>query len=356
MMKKHTLLRYGFWSLLALGSISCVNQPVAPEEPAVEIKVKSSQLDFPATGGNGYITLDTEEAITAVSDRDWCIPEVSGQTVKLTVGAYDELESRNTNLRLTVGESTLRVTVRQMGILVKMPPCDTTYRLGDGRYTILLPASSDGGMEVSGESWISGTYESGALILTVEPNDSGHIREGYARFQAGIIRDSIRIIQGALKDVLKEYILTGIDNSGTTQTERIVLSEAEGGGLSLSFPDRDWTAAATFDPATLSMQIGNSQYIGASKIGSSNYHVFLHQYNTAQQIFNSASGGSLAARFNYDDATGKTTATFYDNGSWGVYSSDGIIFVGYSRRDASGAPAGLKKYPLILGKVTMNSL
>ncbi|MBR1576408.1 MAG: BACON domain-containing protein [Bacteroidales bacterium] len=351
-MMKHPILDRAARILLMTGLLlaACTN-PV-PEKEADPLLIRSSQLEFSASGGSGHVTLETDEALAAESDREWCKTRVSGSTIQLEVAPCGDLESRNANLRISTDKQTLRVTVRQAGAFIHMPDCDTTFLIGDESVTLSLPGTSDIGMSVSGNvDWISGTFDGELLSFSASENTSGHIREGYAIFQAGKTRDSVRIIQGGIRDVCKRYILSGQDNSGKATQAQVVLSEASDRDLLLTFPDQGWTFTATFDPADLSIHIPNMQYGGTTPVGAGRYHVFLHQYLSEQQLFNSSAGGSISAKFSYDAARDRTIAAFYDDGSWPGSVPDGIIVVAYSRRDASGAPAGLKRYPLILGKL-----
>lgn len=84
--------------LLCVGFVSCSDD--SNDIPA--FKIAGNEMDITAVGGTVVVTLSMEGE-KATSDQSWCVPSVSGKTVKLTLEKNTALEGRTALITVTKG-------------------------------------------------------------------------------------------------------------------------------------------------------------------------------------------------------------------------------------------------------------
>ena len=133
------------------------------KEEETVLNVVKTQLDITENGGTGTIFVETNDAITAESDAEWCTVEVSGTEVNVSVTANSELTSRTATVTLFAGNKKTKVPVTQEGI--KQKSRILTYEELLGEYTLTARLSED---------WWYGTTTF-TSTLHLEPLEEGKI-------------------------------------------------------------------------------------------------------------------------------------------------------------------------------------
>lgn len=156
---KHTLL-YMLAAVLLLGVQSCKDDD---PEPMVSITILKSDVLFKAAGGTGTVEFACEATPTAVSDKDWCHPSVSGKTVTVTVDPNIEYDARMATVTLSTGAVKQDVYVQQDGIVIIFP-----FKNRD--YTVAAEGQT---LEFTGTTTDEATFTTDADWLTVTPTEQG---------------------------------------------------------------------------------------------------------------------------------------------------------------------------------------
>ena len=81
------------------------------------LKVLETRCDISSDGGTGVITVETNAALDAGSNKEWCTVNVSGKQVNVTVAANNELTGRTAVVTLTAGDKTAKVPITQNGVI-----------------------------------------------------------------------------------------------------------------------------------------------------------------------------------------------------------------------------------------------
>ena len=120
-MKKINSIFLALIASLALFSCDIIPQPDNEPDgarylagPALEIL--SKDVVFAPQGGNGVIVVNTNETLTARTDRPWISASVSGNRVTLTVDRNESIESRYSTVTLRAGDATAEIIAQQFGV------------------------------------------------------------------------------------------------------------------------------------------------------------------------------------------------------------------------------------------------
>ncbi len=340
-------------SLAICGAAAFCALPSCTDEDSREIvldklTLETSDLTFPPTGGEGVITVrGVLSAVEASSARDWCVESVADSVVTLTITPYDGIENRYSTVSISADGKTSNVTVVQRGVIFDIVAQDR-YILRDAADSVSLPVSSNYlpiGLECSAQ-WMSAKHEDGAIVVNLDANDSGHMREAYLTYSLGTLRDSILFTQCEAADLAGEYylwyqasstMLIGLDLDVTVADSTVTATLTGVEGLQFT---------GTYVQDSLMIRLPNCQYMGeTSQAGTSKYAYWCLMESstmtasTAQDIYSEM-------HVSYDSGSGKTRWTLVDNGQWDSHKSDGYCVISFSS-STDGKPSGVRKYPYI---------
>jgi len=112
------------------------------KEEETILNVVETHFNITEKGGTGVIVVETNAALTAESNVDWCTVSVSGrQAVNVSVSANNGLTNRTATVTLTAGDKTAKVPVTQEG--AKQPSRILTYEELLGDYTLTAKLGGD---------------------------------------------------------------------------------------------------------------------------------------------------------------------------------------------------------------------
>ena len=150
-MKKINIL----WMLI--GCLFLVTSCSDDDDSAVaSLQVIKSDVSFTAIATTGTIEVQSNSAITAVSNQDWCTVTVNGNVVTVAVPTYTGLVGRNAVVEISnTLDSKVRVPVSQAGGVWYVNG-DDLYGLSDEESTITIPVKSDYDYTVDMPAWITG--------------------------------------------------------------------------------------------------------------------------------------------------------------------------------------------------------
>lgn len=146
------------------------------------IRIVSSDLSVNANGGTREIKFSSKGKISAVSKADWLtITAQTDTAITVQIAQNPNLESRNTQLVLSDGITSLDVPVMQEGFVFSYDTGNINHTLpyvggtvsvdftSNMPYTVTIPGNA--------QSWLSYKEEDGKLVFTVSP-DAGKTPRG----------------------------------------------------------------------------------------------------------------------------------------------------------------------------------
>ena len=177
-------------------AVSCKKEDVAKYESTPKLTIVSSELEFSPAAAKGKVVVDTQSPITATTDREWCAPSVSGNTVYISVTDNANKQSRYALLKLKAGDAALDLTVIQYGEVVEglAGLSDVTAQVNGEK--IILPIKTNVPVTLETESsWIHPVFEGKELVITIDANTEPKTRFGTVTYTAGTAHGSFDVTQ-----------------------------------------------------------------------------------------------------------------------------------------------------------------
>ena len=175
----------------AMGVFSCQTEKDADGSqylPGPALEIVSKDVIFTPQGGSGSIVVNTQETLTAVTDRPWAVLSVSGNRVTVTVNRNESLESRYATIQLFAGTATAEIQAQQFGIN-SAHAWDDTYTFPYGGGELDLPYAENGTVwvDVSEVDWIMAVVdqENHLIHFTVSKNLYNVERVGHVTVTIG---------------------------------------------------------------------------------------------------------------------------------------------------------------------------
>lgn len=233
------------------------------------LTIKESQLDFGAKGGDGYILVESDGAISATSNANWCQVKVVGKKIEVTVAPYTDIENRTAVVTITSnGGIPVNVPITQSAsrFIVETLAFDTDFV----ETTVKTRVIADGVVTVSSEdAWINVRYENDSVYISVLFNNNPAVRNGTVEVTSGAVTQVIKISQAAksllFDDCLGEWEMTY--NPGNTSTvvnkKNIIFSKsATANQYNVTGLDLNATMKVVFNSANKTLEIYPSQDMG----------------------------------------------------------------------------------------------
>lgn len=233
---------------------SCGNDDYTPS--ASKLRVVKSDVDFPATGGNGQITVTSGAAVTSVVSSDsWChVALADANKANVTVESNTGSDSRHAVVSFRDSEGgEAHVAVSQEGMQFMLDD-DKSFLFNDGvgkGAVKITKHTFDVSVSTGDYSWISAHVDGDSVRFTTDENNTGLCRGGYVYCHCGSRKDSIIVLQAEKKDIYGAYEAIGdsqpdIDESLMATHFKLTLAPSEEvGKVKLIFPDID--ASRSFD-------------------------------------------------------------------------------------------------------------
>jgi hypothetical protein len=163
-------------------------------EPARQLKVIESALDFNANAGSGYILLESNAALSATSSAGWCMTQVDGKKINISVTANSDIENRTAMVRIRANGDSINVPVTQQSAIFMVD--NLSFAIKRDAANLKTCVVSDKPISVSSESsWITATFVQDTIFLSVSENTSTVLREGKIKVTSGAISQYIVVKQ-----------------------------------------------------------------------------------------------------------------------------------------------------------------
>ena len=148
--------------------VSCSDEEAVTTTSSLQV-VATDGIDFSAASGEGTITVDATEAVTAQSNKDWCTTTVEGNVVHVAVTTSSEVTSRIAVVAISAGTRSVDVPVVQAGAVTILDEYNLYYCCGyeGGQFNFSFKTNTSYTVEVPEEAagWLTYTYDTDNNVL-----------------------------------------------------------------------------------------------------------------------------------------------------------------------------------------------
>lgn len=148
--------------------VSCSDEEAVTTTSSLQV-VATDGIDFSAASGEGTITVDATEAVTAQSNKDWCTTTVEGNVVHVAVTTSSEVTSRIAVVTISAGTRSVDVPVVQAGAVTILDEYNLYYCCGydGGQFNFSFKTNTSYTVEVPEEAagWLTYTYDTDNNVL-----------------------------------------------------------------------------------------------------------------------------------------------------------------------------------------------
>ena len=288
-----------FFSLLAIsisilaGFSACEEEDATYTPTESSIKLIQTDVHFDCLGGEGSIVFESENKVSFSCDSAWVeLSQPTEGTILVKVGKnYNNIQGRNAVIKLSDGQGEKDIVVIQNGVNRDFTPTFTVKDAptvaivgNEEEYSALWLPSNEAATYAFGyssveplllseehEKWYGYELTEDSLYITVEPNTSGHLRQGFLVFECGALRDVLIISQYDLnEDIYGPAKLAYYDydkkNKATFKDTLDVNVTKDGfeivGSENYSKEKKPWVIPMKHNGTTLNFTLSNMSYVG----------------------------------------------------------------------------------------------
>lgn len=240
--------------------------------PPVELQLSTSAVEFKSTGGEGTIEVgNADQQLQVSSNAEWCtINGCNNGVVNFTVDENTEMETRTAVISLTMGESSAKVGITQMGLITSYEQ-ESFFSFGENkgfkqfiRFESELPVTVKIGDEAA--SWLSYEEVAGGYNIIGTDNTESLERIGKLILESGNMVKEYQFMQFS-KDSYNRAWKAGFKSQDGLYAEDEVSIVPDGQEATISFKKKAISFKGTLNQDKLSVACG--QYLtrmGAYKI------------------------------------------------------------------------------------------
>ncbi|GEM_PF-4538575 len=247
------------WVVVSLLLLSGCDES-GTEYEGSSIQVVSAEVTFQPTGGIGTIVIEAASQVSAVSNKEWCVASVSGNTVAVTVGKNDEITGRTAALTIRSGADEVIVPVTQLGTVLWLDGLDFTTGIIDlsvkgGSVTGTVKINTDYEVKIE-EDWLTWTVDGDEFTLSATSSNFQN-RQGVITFVIGEREQTytVRQIRRNLpymyyEEFIGDYTLSYVNDfiaSGVSRTRNVKIEPLEEEVSYIMTGDLDWPIVLKYE-------------------------------------------------------------------------------------------------------------
>lgn len=181
---------------LVLMTVSCKKEQTPLYQEPEKLTLVSYELEYFPEASEGKVVVNTTDALTATSNRDWCVASVAGNTVNIRVTDNTSKQNRYARLALKAGDASLDVTVIQYGeVLAGLGTLSDITSPVEGN-VITIPVKLNVSVTFDTDAdWIHPELEENQIVVKVDPNPNPETRLATVNYQAGSSVGSFDVTQ-----------------------------------------------------------------------------------------------------------------------------------------------------------------
>ncbi len=229
------------------------------------LEVIQADVTFGPEASTGQIVVNSDQAVAAVSNEEWCSVSVQGNVVNVNVASYDKIASRNALVTIVSGTKTVDVPVHQNGaVFATKAPSEITSDYSAQQFEYQVKSNMTVDLSTS-DDWIAAKIIDGNLVITLSENTTGAKRTGYVYYNYGVTSGEIQITQIDFNvDVLGEYELWYSKSATSAQWSYIPVT-LKSNSIDFNIAGTDFSIPVRFTNGTkppYEVVIADEQYVG----------------------------------------------------------------------------------------------
>lgn len=302
------------------------------EQPT--FKIVDADVNFTASGGEGAIVIEPlgSGAPQIEVEKGWCTATVSGNTVSVTVAPNTDSYSRETSLKITMGDYTRTFGIYQGGIYYYAD--DDFGQLGYKKDDVLrIPLIREGDMfidVVDHCSWVNASVDGDEIVVTALSDNDLTPRSGHVTLKAGVQEKTIYFVQTEhpldYDAYLGEWTFTHMSaaSGGELKSVNVVLAVNEEGKSFKMTGLSTYTIVLNYDETNgqLTFKVGDKVGTYTYSGDGVTYDVIIGMLTTAGGV--NSTSTTLYIFTTYEIVDSKLVLTF--NGSHASYIGGGFAY------------------------------
>lgn len=302
------------------------------------LRVLKSEVNFDANGGVGIIEISKQdENIEVVSDVAWCIPNLSGRVITVTVLVNEELSSRTAMIKILSEGKATEVAVTQGGALFDMPKMDYLYFLPEGN-AIRIPFSSILPLSVEIENnWLKHEIADNEIVFTADPLNNDIPRMNSIVFRAGLKKIVVPVSQNSYSSLAGMWKLRYTDIDGNPSESNVKLeSYIEGQSYIMSGLPHGAKCLLHYNSDNGHLVVKSGQYLGMMD----SYYLYLCASDPEAGQFTTSSSAQYEGGVDVEGGDKKFTLRFKDNNTWSGFIVQEMSYTVFSAKSPNGMYLG----------------
>lgn len=313
------------------------------ESDISELKIISSDVSFDAAGGSGAIKVDTKEAITATSSKDWCTVSIDGTMVNVTVPENNEMSARTAAVMITSGGLKTLIPVTQGGAitLYKKSELGHAFTYAGGSAIVSFKSSTNYKIEIPAEAkdWLSYTedLEKGTLTFTVAPSIAKIPRGAAVKVICGLKTIVYNVGEYEIQDIAGDWRVSFNDGEDDLAGNiKVVQNATQPTLFSLTGVSNYFNLPLIFSQGVLSARVG--VYLGRY---ASLYNIYTVALSEGGYLTWSPDVQYVAYPSSID---GEFALVFGDNGTMPGDVINGVLYWAFSGAVGVGSAGSLERF------------
>lgn len=208
---------------------------------------------------------DSSVPVQISSDAEWLSGTIADGILTVKADRNTRLQPRTGVLTLTSGSLTYDITVNQEKLefpLVKV----SSLRSNDDEatYTYNFPADIEVKFTPSA-GWIHGEFANETVTITLDANNTGHIRQGGLDYEVDGVNGSVKFMQADFdKDIAGSYywFYTDPKDNEDYYIPATLKREDSNYSIDVTSSSYSWSIPVTYNDETLSINLPGGSYIG----------------------------------------------------------------------------------------------
>lgn len=283
---------------------------------------------------------DATLPVSVSSDSEWLKASLTDGILTIAADRNTKLQARTGIVTVSISNLTNEITINQGPLTFPLVKVTEISQNDDAKtYTYDFPTDIPVQFETE-SSWIHASFADEIVTITVDENNSGHMRSGTLSYSLEGAAGSLTVSQIEFaKDIAGAYMFAFTNAStGNLSYFNSTLSGTES-KCTIEIPSLGFSIPVTYDKNNVSIRLAAGAYMGNYTLSSgTTYRVYTTLWDTTAGYLTWSSTASMDAKFEYveEDGTGYTTADFLDNGSYPGYTVSAIRFEAFTSSTLSG--------------------
>lgn len=315
-------------------NVKCGNatDEISVIQAGVIFKFDTDKFSFESDATTLSYPIDANAPVEVSTDADWVKAEIVDGVLQITTEANPTLDPRSATVIIKCGDSVYEIPVEQKELVFPLFKVKS-LNISDDKVVKTYEFKADIPVTFASDAaWIHGEFANGIVTVTIDANETGHMRSGTLEYEVAGQKGSLDVFQVEFeKDIAGAYLLFFTNGSTGKQSAFNATFKKTGSEYAIDLPDLNFSIPVSWNNNTLVLTLGAGDFIGdwVDEYGAA--YIFTLFGFTKDGKSMVTAGGSMTAEFVYFEQAGKgyTIAPFKDAGAYS-YPLSSLILAGFT--------------------------